>query len=446
MSASSRPDLSAVLGSIQTGLAELGMSATMQPTAEPTPGGTRKAVVRRRGRAMRLGERTTVVRLIRQPDGLLIWHAGPVGRPVNTGRRRALEPSPPAPPGQVVEMYRYDLLTHNQINDLVIKTDKFLTGELLGLLRLAPAGDAFIPVEAVDQEGPRLLIVHGTFSNTEKMLKGCDPAFLQWARSKYGGRVYAFNHPTLAISPMMNAFDLWRAFRDVEGDLDIVAHSRGGLVVRWFLEALGPPKLANVRAVLVGSPLGGTSLAAPRQLRDALSAISSFASAVSQGADAVASVGGPWLAVPAMVVRIGSSVIGKTLQVTAGTPILDAVISMVPGLSAQARINSNAEISRMHGMPDRPTLHYYGITSNFEPTDPGWKFWQRLRPTNLANAAADGIFPKENDMVVDTGSMSELGAGRLLRRSHDYGTNPDVHHLNYFTRPTTTLKIQSWLT
>jgi hypothetical protein len=40
--------------------------------------------------------------------------------------------------------------------------------------------------------------------------------------------------------------------------------------------------------------------------------------------------------------------------------------------------------------------------------------------------------------------MSELGAGRLLREKYDYGTSPDVHHLNYFVQPTTQ-KIQGWL-
>ena len=48
-------------------------------------------------------------------------------------------------------------------------------------------------------------------------------------------------------------------------------------------------------------------------------------------------------------------------------------------------------------------------------------------------------------MVVDTGSMSELGGGRSLRDLHDYGTNPDVHHLNYFAQPKTTQHIQGWL-
>jgi len=50
------------------------------------------------------------------------------------------------------------------------------------------------------------------------------------------------------------------------------------LVVRWWLEAFGkslsilPDK--PVRAVLVGSPLNGTSLAAPDKLQGALSLLS----------------------------------------------------------------------------------------------------------------------------------------------------------------------------
>ena len=390
------------------------------------------------------GDQKAVMRLIRQEDGMLVWHAGPVGRSIATGRRRRAA-GPPVPSGEIVEMYQYELLTRNQINDLVVNADKLLTGEQLGLLRLAPTGTKFEPVDTVEPATPRLLMVHGTFSNTEKMLTGADAALLDWARRKYGGRVYAFNHRTLSVSPMINAFDLWRILRDVEGDLDIVAHSRGGLVVRWLLEAWGPVRLTNVRVVLVGSPLGGTSLAAPQQLRNTLSAIGTFASAVSQGAGMLSSVATPWLAVPAMMVQIASSVVGKTADVVSKVPILDAVISMVPGLAAQARIGGNPEIVRLHDMPDRATLKYYSVTSNFEPTDPGWKFWKRLRRTNMADAAADWIFPEANDMVVDTGSMAELGLKRKLADRHDYGTNPDVHHLNYFVQPKTTQCIQGWL-
>jgi len=434
-----KPDIRAQLRAIESGLTELGMVPITRSTDAVKP-----PLVRRRGRSMGPADGKALVRLIRQDDGLLVWHAGPAGRGAGPGRRRRLAGAP-QPSGEVMEVYRYDLLTRNQINDLVIGADNFLTGKQLGLMKLSPGKSTFEPVNAVTPGAKRLLIVHGTFSNTEKMLGACDPNLLTWARQKYGGEVYAFNHRTLSVSPMMNAFDLWHTFKDVDGDLDIIAHSRGGLVTRWFLEVLGPPKLKTVRVVLVGSPLGGTSLAAPRHLRNALSAVSSFASAVSHVSDALSAVATPWLAVPAMIVQVASSVVGKTANIFSSLPIFDAVISMIPGLSGQARIGGNAELERLNEMPGRFVPRYFGVTSNFEPTDPGWAFWKRLRLSHMANAAADGVFEKDNDMVVDTDSMSMLGKHQKFAAAHDYGTNPDIHHLNYFVNPMTTTKIQGWL-
>ena len=66
---------------------------------------------------------------------------------------------------------------------------------------------------------------------------------------------------------MLNAFDLAsRLAKGVPASLDIVAHSRGGLVVRWLCEGFRHPSL-RCNAVLVGSPLAGTSLAAPARAR-----------------------------------------------------------------------------------------------------------------------------------------------------------------------------------
>lgn len=438
-----KPNVRAQLRTIEAGLTQLGMVPTTRPTED-----LKAPLVRRRGRSMGPADGKGLVRLIQQEDGLLVWHAGPVGRGAGPGRRRGRRAGGgPQPPGKVMEVYRYDLLTRNQINDLVIRADDFLTGkkEELGLKKLTPGKTTFEKVDAVTPGAKRLLIVHGTFSNTKKMLGVSDAKLLAWARGKYGNEVYAFDHPTLSVSPMMNAFDLWHVFKDVEGDLDIIAHSRGGLVTRWFLEVLGPPKLKTVRVVLVGSPLGGTSLAAPEHLRNALSAVSSFASAVSHVSEAFSAVATPWLAVPAMVVQIASSVIGKTADIFANLPIFDAVISMVPGLSGQARIGGNAEIERLNGMPGRFIPSYFGITSNFEPEAAGWAFWKRLRLTYMGNAIADGIFKEDNDMVVDTDSMSMLGLHQKFVASHPYGKNPTVHHLNYFDQEMTTQKIQSWL-
>ena len=62
-------------------------------------------------------------------------------------------------------------------------------------------------------------------------------------------------------------------FRDADrlqplnGPLDVIAHSRGGLVTRWALEGFGIGGAGPFRAVMVGAPIGGTSLASPPQLR-----------------------------------------------------------------------------------------------------------------------------------------------------------------------------------
>ena len=82
-----------------------------------------------------------------------------------------------------------------------------------------------------------------------------------------------FEHATLAVSPIVNALELGRFFAMPADRIDVIAHSRGGLVVRWWLEGFGKSlslkPLAPVRAVLVGSPLNGTSLAAPDKLKNA---------------------------------------------------------------------------------------------------------------------------------------------------------------------------------
>ena len=93
-----------------------------------------------------------------------------------------------------------------------------------------------------------------------------------------------FEHATLAVSPIVNALELGRMFANASGQIDVIAHSRGGLVVRWWLEAFGKSlnvlPAAPVRAILVGSPLNGTSLAAPDKLQGALSLVSNIGSVV----------------------------------------------------------------------------------------------------------------------------------------------------------------------
>jgi triacylglycerol esterase/lipase EstA (alpha/beta hydrolase family) len=108
--------------------------------------------------------------------------------------------------------------------------------------------------------------VHGTFSNVDGYLKelGQIPegrVFLGEIEETYD-QVLGFDHATLAVSPVMNALDLARLFQDSKADIDVISHSRGGLVVRWWLEQFDSRGAGGARAILVG--LHWTAPAWPR--------------------------------------------------------------------------------------------------------------------------------------------------------------------------------------
>src|SRR5437764_8650090 len=78
----------------------------------------------------------------------------------------------------------------------------------------------------------------------------------------YGDRVFAFDHPTLTEDPRQNAQWFLNAMPDgTELDVDIICHSRGGLVSRVLTEKLGELALGN-RKIAVGSLV---FIAAPNQ-------------------------------------------------------------------------------------------------------------------------------------------------------------------------------------
>ena len=77
---------------------------------------------------------------------------------------------------------------------------------------------------------------------------------------------------------------------------------------------------------------------------------------------------------------------------------------------------------------------YYAIMSNFETQNPAWRFWRNFRKDRAADLATDIVFPGDNDLVVDTWSMTDFGVPRLklAGASCDFGTSDTVWHCNYF--------------
>jgi hypothetical protein len=110
-------------------------------------------------------------------------------------------------------------------------------------------------------QGPALLFLHGTFSRSDLAFRDLAPAEFRALHDLYAGRVFALDHPTLSVGPAANAQELMaRLPEGADLTVDVVAHSRGGLVGRE-LAAQPEPNFTVRRLVMVGTPNAGTILA-----------------------------------------------------------------------------------------------------------------------------------------------------------------------------------------
>jgi hypothetical protein len=88
-------------------------------------------------------------------------------------------------------------------------------------------------------KGRALLFIHGTFSNAHGGFYDLPPEFMAVLHRRYGGRVLAFNHFTMAHDPEQNVRWFAEAIRPMSAgmlDVDVVCHSPGGLMARTLAE------------------------------------------------------------------------------------------------------------------------------------------------------------------------------------------------------------------
>jgi pimeloyl-ACP methyl ester carboxylesterase len=380
----------------------------------------------------RAGSHLATVALVEEDD-VLRWVYDP---PPASSRRRARRASLSIDDRDVVHGFQFLEVPPNQIIQKLEDLDQSLTPSRG--LRQWTAGAAG-PVGKKAHAGRVLLLVHGTFSRGDMYFEelAATPegqAFLARVEAAYDA-VVTFDHPTLALSPWLNALDLARATADFTGPIDVICHSRGGLVVAWWL-LHARPKVEHV--VFVGSPLEGTSLAAPYRLKQALDLLGNLARAIGAAGGAAAT------AVPMLAFAGGlMKILGGTILLASGGPLIDAGVAVVPGLAAQSRVSNNGELTRL--FDDDWMKHYelHAVLANYEPkTDPApwWKFWRHFRdlPGRAADWGADAIFDGPNDLVVDTASMTQLGSAAIPKaRRLEFPGDAAVHHCAYFRQPKT---------
>lgn len=385
----------------------------------------------RRSRRSRYQDDVGVVTLL-DIDGVLVWEDGAVNSATSTVRKRR---AGTAADGTVITQLKFSKeLGLNKIGEKLRALDETLTPQ--GPAQLLEYDQTTWTASGPAKPAPAgriLLLIHGTFSNSGRIIDqiqgerdGQD--FLAKVKAANYSQVLAYDHFTLSRTPVVNAVALAREFAESNAELDIVCHSRGGLVTRWFCEMLDKKPARKRRVVFVGCPLRGTSLADPQSLRNGLNLLTNAGKLLGDTLQLV-----PLLVAAGGLVQIVSSVGSFASK----TPLVDAGVGLIPGLAAMSRIKNNAELDALNFGPPQARNDYFAITSNFRSEGVGWHFWKLFTKGKAADIAADYlVFEQENDLVVDTESMTHHAFGAApnvadKNRFHCF-EGDKVHHTNYF--------------
>jgi hypothetical protein len=431
---------------------------------DPDLAATAKVAAVRRARASLVARRAFESRelVLVDRDGVLLWQSGgAVVRGDRMFRRRRGQRRGAVPDGaEELARVRMPVLGPNQYIGELARLDARLNADHgVGLRRVVEVpGGGFSP--GARARGPfagrTLLIVHGTFSSAGSLVGDLASTpdgerFLARSIRRDYDQVLCFDHPTLSVSPFLNAMDLALEFGATSGPVDVIAHSRGGLVVQWWLEVLGARLEAGgaeVRAVLAGSPLRGTSAAAPDKIHGLVNLLTNIGSAVATTATVTAATN-PFATVAFGLAKLLGNALFDALAVPPVEDLgargsLDAAVAVIPGLQGQSAVDNNAELRRLAQAKSALNPRYHAVVTNFETEDVGWKFWRFFRKGAIADAVADAVFPDANDLVVDTAHMTMLGArgeipaDRVLRFADTSG----VWHCSYFGQARTIASIQ----
>ncbi|MFT3799630.1 MAG: caspase family protein [Burkholderiaceae bacterium] len=280
-----------------------------------------------------------------------------------------------------------------------------------------------MPDWAALAKGPALLFVHGTFS-TSAAFQGLSVPTMTALSAHYGGRMAAFNHPSLSADPRENALAfLAQIPTGVRLTLDIVCHSRGGLVARQ-IEILGRStgKVDVRRIVFVAAANAGTPLADPDHVVDYIDRLTTLARLLPTG--------------PANTM-LDAVILGVKL-------IAHGLLEDLDGLAA---MNPGGEFLKSMNAPGATSAEYFALDSDFEP-QPGTPLFSLTR---LEDAAADSVFDQvANDLVVpQAGVFAGNGASGFpidSGRRLDFGRADGVIHTEFFSDARTGRQILAWLT
>jgi hypothetical protein len=274
--------------------------------------------------------------------------------------------------------------------------------------------------------GRALLLIHGTFSQAHSGFGGMSPEFVADLHRIYSGRVFAFDHFTLSDDPRKNIEWLLEHIPDeIDLELDVICHSRGGLVSRVLAErvgdlSVGAKNVAVRNVVFVAAPNAGTVLVDTKYMGDFIDSHTNILNFY------------PDLFPGGAIVNVLEGIITVAKQIAVGA---------VDGLEGLQSMNPrgpflNEWLNRGPGTD----ANYFALAASYEPTQRGWRQYVKDR-------LMDRIFGIDNDLVVPTaGVWDSNGSGLFpIDERHVFTVADGVQHSNFFSNKTASDRVLQWL-
>ena len=344
------------------------------------------------------------------------------------------------------------------ITDIVSKRVEGTLHPAPGLYRMHRKNiDDLVPAGGLDFSRPILLFLHGTGSTTAGSFGDLWAASGETAArlfDKYGDQVLAFQHRTLSHSPVENALELVSELLKLHGggsprvsmQLDLVSHSRGGLVGEVLCRGTAIARRAfdaddHRLFAEAAYQRDGKALIELDNLMSQIDLVISRFIRVACPARGTTLAGGrldSWLS--GMV-----NVLGETTGLANGV-VYDSISTLMLGV-----VKKRTQPQELPGleamMPGSPTVRMLNRPDIQLAADlhvlggdiAAAGVWQRLKVF-----LTDLYYQEDHDLIVNTPAM--LGGGKRVDDIHYWiDTGEKVNHFLYFSNTATVSRLEAAL-
>lgn len=257
----------------------------------------------------------------------------------------------------------------------------------------------------VAQADKILLLIHGITGNTETMAQAVQSLF---ETGKYA-MILTFDYENLHTEIEQIAEKLDSQLEEIglgrnsQRTIDVVAHSMGGLVIRYLIEGIRKQQRLVDKLLLFGTPNGGSRFSELTKYRD-ISLVALTLAANS--AEYLLPTFTPWLYTAEGIIG-STSVISRTLE--------------------QMHPESNF-IKRLYFNEPAPKTKYFLIAGNIQKYQPDGNWWHRFKE-NIEVKKYQWVYEDTpSDLIVSKSQITHIPAS-FNAEIIEVG----CYHMNYFT-------------